>query len=271
MAYHGQRTVRNRCAMHVELAGWAVADDCSDVRMGRLNGQNAKTELKEALNLPKHTANLSLPDHISREPVTRFTSLCHATCLGLLRAFAAFDEPSGDTLRLLDYPPLPPGADINDWTRAGGHSDFGSLTLLFTQPGDQGGLELLMRGRDGQEEFVQVPTIPGHVIVNTGDVMEFWTAGLFRSTVHRVTIPSKEAAESHRYSIAYFCHPEDSARLDPIPSLFVSDSSSDSYGSSSPSRTASALFEDAAIAKVGGVRPRTAREHLLLRLQRIHA
>ena len=46
--------------------------------------------------------------------------------------------------------------------------------------------------------------------------MNFWTNGLLKSTVHRVVFPEGESED--RYSIAYFCHPLDSIKIEPVPS-----------------------------------------------------
>lgn len=66
------------------------------------------------------------------------------------------------------------------------------------------------------------------VLINIGDLLSYWTNGLFRSTVHRVVFPTGEAGASNsvsgeasdqpRYSIAYFCHPMGTALLEPVPS-----------------------------------------------------
>lgn len=52
--------------------------------------------------------------------------------------------PSGCTLRLLHYPAIPSGTDFQPEVdiRAGAHSDYGSITLLFQRPG-QPGLEII--------------------------------------------------------------------------------------------------------------------------------
>ena len=48
------------------------------------------------------------------------------------------------TLRLLYYPPLPPDIEIKPGQlRCGEHVDYGSITLLFREPG--GGLQVLDR------------------------------------------------------------------------------------------------------------------------------
>ena len=62
------------------------------------------------------------------------------------------------------------------------------------------------------------------VLVNVGDLLSYWTNGLFRSALHRVVFPrpaqsdGAESAAEPRYSIAFFCHPVSAARLDPVPS-----------------------------------------------------
>lgn len=54
------------------------------------------------------------------------------------------------------------------------------------------------------------------ILVNIGDLLNYWTDGLLKSTVHRVVMP--KSRREARYSIAYFCHPVDDTILVPIPS-----------------------------------------------------
>lgn len=125
--------------------------------------------------------------------------------------------------------------------RAGAHSDYGSMTLLFRLKG-QAGLEIQTR----EGNWVPVPVCPPGtendpqppILVNIGDLLSYWTNGLLRSTVHRVVFPGAQAngsgqegqegkgnslvegesGEGERYSIAYFCHPVESMKLEPVPS-----------------------------------------------------
>lgn len=63
---------------------------------------------------------------------------------------------------------------------------------------------------------------PLPILVNIGDLLEDWTGGLLKSTVHRVVFPrDAAAARQDRYSIAYFCHPLDDAALEAVPSALV--------------------------------------------------
>ena len=134
--------------------------------------------------------------------------------------------PSGTTLRLLYYPPLTStDASVSD-VRAGAHSDYGSITMLFRLRG-QAGLEVQTR----DNAWAPVPVCPPGtendpappVLVNIGDLLSYWTNGLLRSTVHRVIFPTQavvegESASEPRYSIAFFCHPVGTAKLEPVPS-----------------------------------------------------
>lgn len=43
-----------------------------------------------------------------------------------------WDAPSGDMVRMIKYPPRPDEDDVNG-PRMAGHTDFGSITLLFNQ------------------------------------------------------------------------------------------------------------------------------------------
>jgi isopenicillin N synthase-like dioxygenase len=130
----------------------------------------------------------------------------------------------------LHYPPLPSNVEIQPKVdiRAGAHSDYGTITLLFQRPG-QPGLEILppSPSSSNTENWTPVPVFPPGtesdpsppILVNIGDLLSHWTNNLFKSTVHRVVFPAggEEAAED-RYSIAYFGHPIGETVLEPVPS-----------------------------------------------------
>ena len=113
------------------------------------------------------------------------------------------------TLRALYYPPLPssllpkPGQ-----MRCGEHVDYGSITLLFQDPG--GGLQV--RCVDGG--YIDVPYRPDAILVNIGALMERWTGDIYKATPHRVLIPEEDIKRnSVRQSIAFFVHPDNSAMI----------------------------------------------------------
>ncbi|MCD8486852.1 MAG: hypothetical protein LRZ84_08970 [Desertifilum sp.] len=188
-------------------------------------------DLKEAFNLGKQEAASPSALTMNRWPddlegfqptLLTFWQACAEEMLRILQAFAiALDLPNDfftplhdeydNTLRLLHYPPiaqLPKPGQI----RAGAHSDYGSLTLLFQD--DIGGLEV----QTVSGEWVAAVPIPGTLLVNLGDLMQRWTNDVFRSTPHRVRVPPTEKQGQHRYSIAYFCHPNPKSAIACLPS-----------------------------------------------------
>ncbi|EUC57697.1 2OG-Fe(II) oxygenase family oxidoreductase, partial [Rhizoctonia solani AG-3 Rhs1AP] len=76
-----------------------------------------------------------------------------------------------------------------------------------------GGLQLqLPNGK-----WLDAPVVDDAVLVNIGDLFDFWSGGRYPSTVHRVALPTGPEAGQARYSIAYFLHPTDDVLLSRIP------------------------------------------------------
>jgi isopenicillin N synthase-like dioxygenase len=172
---------------------------------------NKPGDLKEAFNVNKQ-AVIGIDASI-----VAFYDNCTEVAKTILQAYALALELPEDffttrhnqqnhTLRSLHYPPLqtPPKPGQ---VRAGEHSDYGSITLLFQD--DVGGLEVQTASR----EWIAAPAIPDTVIVNTGDLMQRWTNDVFCSTNHRVIIPNDHRVNQSRYSIAFFCHPNDDTEI----------------------------------------------------------
>lgn len=150
--------------------------------------------------------------------------------------------------------------------RAGAHSDYGSITLLF-QRASQPGLEI--RPPDSSNTWSSVPVFPPNypsttfppILVNIGDLMTYWTNGLLRSTVHRVIFPKDTKASESRYSLVYFGHPSDDEELVAVPSQMVRDCKERLLREG---KFDEALHGEGA--GLAGERALTAREHLLKRL-----
>jgi len=106
------------------------------------------------------------------------------------------------TVRLFHYPAAmrqhQPGQ-----LRAGTHTDYGSITLVFQ---GEGGLEALVDGA-----WLAVPHVPGAVTVNVADLLSRWTNGRFRSPEHRVALPSESTRS--RYSVVFFYNPNNDATI----------------------------------------------------------
>lgn len=125
--------------------------------------------------------------------------------------FVGTHQHHNHTLRLLHYPPISEHTPEPRQIRAGAHTDFGSVTLLF-QDG-LGGLEV----RERQNRWISAPAFPDAILVNTGDCMERWTNDVFRSTAHRVAMPSATEATQSRHSIAFFCSPDPETEIQCLP------------------------------------------------------
>ncbi|EES11867.1 hypothetical protein BDA96_06G031300 [Sorghum bicolor] len=97
------------------------------------------------------------------------------------------------------YPPCPEPEVAMGTTQ---HSDTGFLTLLLQD--DIGGLQVLH-----DDQWIDVPPMPGAFIVNIGDLMQMMSNDKFRSAEHRVV--AKKAGP--RVSIACFTSHSDSTRM----------------------------------------------------------
>ena len=125
-------------------------------------------------------------------------------------------------LRANHYPSLKKKTVLPGQLRAGEHSDYGSLTLLFQEEGSSG-LEILNR----QKEWIPVTPCKPDLVVNLGDLMENWTNGRWISTLHRVVAPQnkKDLAQS-RMSLVFFQQPDWNARIECLPNCIDYDKTS---------------------------------------------
>jgi isopenicillin N synthase-like dioxygenase len=116
-------------------------------------------------------------------------------------------------LGLAHYPvqdePAEPGQ-----LRCGAHSDFGTLTILWPEQRSTG-LEVLDKRGRWRSVFARDDAF----VVNIGDVLEHWTGGRWRSTMHRVVNPTAEDSRLDRLSLGYFQHPNPNTSM---TSLFAS-------------------------------------------------
>lgn len=119
---------------------------------------------------------------------------------GTLAKLHRATERSGDDVRFNHSPPM---AWDEESVRKGEHTDYGSLTILFNW---LGGLQI--RPPDSTE-WVWVRPVPGSCIVNLGDAMVTFTAGILRSNIHRVAPAPPPQHHLDRYSLVYFTRPED--------------------------------------------------------------
>ncbi|KAK9237134.1 hypothetical protein V1525DRAFT_377829 [Lipomyces kononenkoae] len=203
---------------------------------------------KEAFNFGQFKDDKAvqpLPQAFStfEQDIADFSKKCHATCHKLLDLLAGalqidseqggakwfssrhdMQQASGSILRFLYYPAVSNGGEENE-IRAGAHTDYGSMTLLFQREGEEG-LEVLSPITN---EWIAIPALQAKdtkscppIVVNIADQLSFWSAGVLKSALHRVKFPQKQVSNgADRYSMAYFCHPSDNTLLEPVPSRVI--------------------------------------------------
>lgn len=109
------------------------------------------------------------------------------------------------TLRMLHYFAVDPALkdEIGLW-RAGAHTDFDCLTLLFQRAG-QGGLQVLPGKEAEAQQWTPVKPVDGVITCNIGDMLMRWSDDLLPSNFHRVKNPQAGEYMGPRYSVAFFC------------------------------------------------------------------
>jgi isopenicillin N synthase-like dioxygenase len=146
----------------------------------------------------------------------------------LMEGFALALDLPGDTfeplidqhasaLRLAHYPTLDGAGSLDGRFRAGAHTDYGTLTVLWTD--GEPGLQVLT-----ESGWIDVEAVDGGLIVNLGDLLARWTNDRWRSTMHRVV----QRGDGRRLSIPFFHNanwdahiecivgPKETARYPPI-------------------------------------------------------
>jgi isopenicillin N synthase-like dioxygenase len=87
------------------------------------------------------------------------------------------------------------------------HTDANFLTFL-AQSGVPG-----LQARVGEDQWLDVPYVPGSFVVNSGDMLHRWTNGRYQSTPHRALPPIGQA----RYAIPYFLGPHLDTMIECLP------------------------------------------------------
>lgn len=124
-----------------------------------------------------------------------------------------YDQKSDCHLRYMKYHSRPEKVNRQlDGVWVKGHTDFGSLTLLFRQP------VAALQVRTPSKEWKYVKPHPGSITVNIADSLSFLTNGFLKSSIHRVVAPPPDQAHLDRLGVLYFVRPEDALELRPVDS-----------------------------------------------------
>ena len=104
-------------------------------------------------------------------------------------------------LRPLHYFPIQDEISLEEGAvRAAAHGDINLITLLMGASAE--GLEI--KRRDGK--WIPVTAVKDCLVVNVGDMLERYTNGKLKSTLHRVVNPPLEKMKTSRYSVPFFMH-----------------------------------------------------------------
>jgi isopenicillin N synthase-like dioxygenase len=125
------------------------------------------------------------------------------SCLG--------NQPT-ELFRIFGYPRHDFAGSSEEWG-VREHTDMGFLTILKQDA--SGGLEAKTLGG----EWVGVPPRDDAFVLNIGDMLEFASRGVLRSTPHRVRNPSQQ----ERFSYPYFFDPNWNWQLQPIDQHLLKD------------------------------------------------
>ena len=120
--------------------------------------------------------------------------------------FDNFIKNGNSILRPIHYPPIktePKGAE-----RAAAHGDINLITLLMGAQGK--GLQV----QNHKGEWIDAVAASDELMINVGDMLARHSNNKLKSTIHRVTNPSKEMWGTSRYSIPFFMHPISAMKLD---------------------------------------------------------
>lgn len=213
---------------------YAIADYNGWRRNGRAPQGTIKDNF-EVYNFPKFTKDFEgkydQPDLIKAHlpEVEYFAKTLHSNViLPLLRLFGdilelddkdylvkqhSYEPRSEDHFRYMQYHPRTAEEHrASGYAASGGHTDLGTLTLLFRQP--VAGLQI--RADDGTWTYVKPQ--PGTITVNLADTLSHLTGGYLKSSIHRVVSPPEDQWPYERTGLLYFARPHSDIVLNPIDS-----------------------------------------------------
>ncbi|GAB7324826.1 hypothetical protein MBLNU13_g08661t2 [Cladosporium sp. NU13] len=166
-----------------------------------------------------------LRDHIKE--IENFSRKCHSeVVVKLLRLFAIilelpdedqlvkdheYDVKGEDHLRYMHYAARSPelNAQVGE-LYSPGHTDLGSITLLFRQP--VAALQIL----NSEQQWKWVKPQDETITINICDALQALTGNFLKSSIHRVHTPPDDQAHIDRLGVLFFARPNNHVVLDPI-------------------------------------------------------
>ncbi|KAG5015918.1 hypothetical protein JHK82_021594 [Glycine max] len=117
----------------------------------------------------------------------------------------------------MNYYPACPNPELT--VGVGRHSDMGAITVLL-QDGIGGLYVKVEEDEDaGKGEWLEIPPIPGALVINIGDTIQILSNGKYKSAEHRTKTTSIKA----RVSVPLFTLPIATERIGPLPEAVKND------------------------------------------------
>ena len=185
-----------------------------DFKAGGYKSKNAAIRSQWPADLPEFKAALSEYFEACTKLAVTTTKLVYE-CLGLPadRVDEDYGEFHTSSMRLNYYPQKDPLSDqeqalvnpLGDMALHH-HTDPGTVTLLVQD--DTGGLQ----AESNEDGWIDVPPVPGTIVVNLGDTLQVQTNDTYKAAVHRVVPMTTQA----RYSTPFFFQPRNDAVIEPL-------------------------------------------------------
>ncbi|KAL2616918.1 hypothetical protein AAZX31_08G167400 [Glycine max] len=147
-----------------------------------------------------------------REVALEYLKLSHKMVRGIVKILIS----KLGIVNMNYYPPFPnPELTVG----VGRHSDLGTITALLQD--EIGGLYVKMEEENdaGKGEWLEIPPIPGALVINIGDILEILSNGKYKSAEHRTKTTSIKA----RVSVPLFTLPIATERIGPLPEAVKND------------------------------------------------
>ena len=204
-------------------ARWPLSRNAGWENMSQIRPSTRTADQKESYQITRPRMEGLWPDEKDlphfKETALAFEAQCWKVGMQVLSCFAdklgftseffthAHDpEKPGyqSTLRMLHYFAQDSSTATGTW-RAGAHTDYDCLTLLFQRPG-QGGLQVLPGKEMEGRAWTPVEPAEGVITCNIGDMLMRWSDDQLPSNFHRVKSPAPNEYQGARYSLGFFCH-----------------------------------------------------------------
>jgi len=184
-------------------------------------------------HVPSESGPSDLPPQL-RDPILAYCAQMRRLLTDVMRLSALALGLEGDyfskyytgddyAFRLAYYPPQVESnvgsMPVEGQVRTGAHTDFLGFTLLRQDP-TLSGLEIFIphayKANSQEGEWIPVPLVPNSFVINAGDLIQRWTNGLWRSSLHRVVNPPPKEASSARLSMVFFTGPGQDTVVEPM-------------------------------------------------------